>query len=177
MYGCKDSSTFASGIFSILSMKKIVFTSLCLLSAVILMAENVHEASLVNVNDTSRVIDLDEVIVIAQPKEGVLLRQQPMSSSAFGTREMQLLQTKSLGQLSDYVPSFVMPQYGSRLTSSMYIRGIGSRLNNSAVGIYYDHVPLMSKSAFNTHFLCNTVPDCGDALCAGIAQDDGDLCA
>ena len=134
MYGCKDSSTFASGIFSILSMKKIVFTSLCLLSAVILMAENVHEASLVNVNDTSRVIDLDEVIVVAQPKEGVLLRQQPMSSSAFGTREMQLLQTKSLGQLSDYVPSFVMPQYGSRLTSSMYIRGIGSRLNNSAVG-------------------------------------------
>jgi len=152
LYGCKDSSTFASGIFSILSMKKIVFTSLCLLSAVILMAENVHEASLVNVNDTSRVIDLDEVIVVAQPKEGVLLRQQPMSSSAFGTREMQLLQTKSLGQLSDYVPSFVMPQYGSRLTSSMYIRGIGSRLNNSAVGIYYDHVPLMSKSAFNTHF-------------------------
>ena len=43
-------------------------------------AENVHEASLVNVNDTSRVIDLDEVIVVAQPKEGVLLRQQPMSS-------------------------------------------------------------------------------------------------
>ena len=138
--------------FSIFEMKKIVLSCLCLLSATMMLAENVNEASLVNVNDTSRVIDLDEVIVIAQPKEGMLLRQQPMSSSAFGSQEMQRLQMKSLGQLSDYVPSFVMPQYGSRLTSSMYIRGIGSRVNNTAVGIYYDHIPLMSKSAFNTHF-------------------------
>lgn len=133
-------------------MKKIVITSLCLLSATMVVADNVKEASFESVNDTSRVIDLDEVVVVAQPKEGLFLRQQPMSSSAFGMQDMQTLQVKSLGQLSDYVPSFVMPQYGSRLTSSMYIRGIGSRLNNSAVGIYYDHIPLMSKSAFNTHF-------------------------
>ena len=135
-----------------LRMKKIVITSLCLLSATMVVADNVKEASFESVNDTSRVIDLDEVVVVAQPKEGLFLRQQPMSSSAFGMQDMQTLQVKSLGQLSDYVPSFVMPQYGSRLTSSMYIRGIGSRLNNSAVGIYYDHIPLMSKSAFNTHF-------------------------
>ena len=122
-------------------MKKIVISSLCLLSATMVFAENMKEASIVNANDTSRVIDLDEVVVVAQPKEGVRLRQQPMSSSAFGMQDMQTLQVKSLGQLADYVPSFVMPQYGSRLTSSMYIRGIGSRLNNSAVGIYYDHIP------------------------------------
>ena len=34
----------------------------------------------------------------------------------------------------------------------MYIRGIGSRINNPAVGIYYDNIPLMSKAAFNHHF-------------------------
>ena len=34
----------------------------------------------------------------------------------------------------------------------MYIRGIGSRINNPAVGVYYDNIPLMSKSAFNNHF-------------------------
>lgn len=138
------------GIF--LRMKKIVILSLCMLSAVEMTADNVKEAYFENANDTSRVIDLDEVVVIAQPKEGFLLRQQPLSSSAFGAQELQQMNVQSLGQLSDYVPSFVMPQYGSRLTSSMYIRGIGSRVNNSAVGIYYDHIPLMSKSAFNTHF-------------------------
>ena len=104
------------------------------------------------VNDTSRVVDLDEVIVVAQPKEGFLLRQQPLSSSAFGQETMQRLNVHDLSQLSQYVPSFAMPQYGSRLTSSMYVRGIGSRINNPAVGVYYDNIPLMSKAAFNNHF-------------------------
>lgn len=44
-----------------------------------------------------------------------------------------------------------MPNYGSRLTSSMYIRGIGSRVNSPAVGIYEDGMPLMGKTAFNFH--------------------------
>ena len=152
MYGCKECSTFASGFFCIFKMKKIVLSSLCILSATVLSAENVNEATLVNVNDTSRVIDLDEVIVVAQPKEGFLLRQQPLSSSAFGRQEMQQLNVHDLSQLSQYIPSFVMPAYGSRLTSSMYVRGIGSRINNPAVGVYYDNIPLMSKSAYNNHF-------------------------
>ena len=104
------------------------------------------------VNDSSRVIDLDEVIVVSQPKESFLLRQQPMSSNVFGASEMQQLNVRDLSQLSLYVPSFVMPAYGSRLTSSLYIRGIGSRINNPAVGVYYDNIPLMSKAAYNNHF-------------------------
>ena len=106
----------------------------------------------VALNDTSKVIDLDELVVIAQPKEQVRLRLQPMSSSVFGSQQLKQLNVRDLSQLSQYVPSFVMPAYGSRLTSSMYVRGIGSRINNPAVGVYYDNIPLMSKSAFNNHF-------------------------
>ena len=102
--------------------------------------------------DTARVVDLDEVIVISQPKEQYRLRQQPLSSNAMGEHEMQQLQIRSLNQLSEFVPAFVMPAYGSRLTSSMYVRGIGSRINSPAVSIYYDGIPLMSKAAFNNHF-------------------------
>ena len=104
------------------------------------------------VNDTSRVVDLDEVVVVAQPKEQTRLRLQPLSSSVFGSEQMQQLNVRDLSQLSQYVPSFSMPAYGSRLTSSMYMRGIGSRINNPAVGVYYDNIPLMSKAAFNNHF-------------------------
>ena len=104
------------------------------------------------INDTSKVIDLDEVVVVSQPKDGRLLRHQPLSSTVLTQREMQMLGVSDLSQMSQYVPSFSMPQYGSRLTSSMYIRGIGSRINNPAVGIYYDNIPLMSKAAFNHHF-------------------------
>jgi outer membrane receptor protein involved in Fe transport len=102
--------------------------------------------------DSSKVVDLDEVVVVAQPKEQVRLRLQPLSSSVFGSEQLQQLNVRDLSQLSQYVPSFVMPSYGSRLTSSMYVRGIGSRINNPAVGVYYDNIPLMSKAAFNNHF-------------------------
>ena len=102
--------------------------------------------------DTSKVVDLDEVVVVAQPKEQVRLRLQPVSSNVFGSEQLQQLNVRDLSQLSQYVPSFVMPSYGSRLTSSMYVRGIGSRVNSPAVGLYYDNIPLMSKAAFNNHF-------------------------
>ena len=106
----------------------------------------------VAVNDTSKVIDLDELVVVAQPKEQVRLRLQPVSSNVFGSEQLQQLNVHDLSQLSQFVPSFVMPSYGARLTSSMYVRGIGSRINSPAVGIYYDNIPLMSKAAFNNHF-------------------------
>ena len=123
---------------------RILFSEILLFISAIVQAEEV--------NDTSKVIDLDEVVVVSQPKDGRLLRHQPLSSTVLTQREMQTLGVSDLSQLSQYVPSFSMPQYGSRLTSSMYIRGIGSRINNPAVGIYYDNIPLMSKAAFNHHF-------------------------
>ncbi|MBQ4483922.1 MAG: TonB-dependent receptor [Prevotella sp.] len=126
-------------------MKKIIFLGLIQAIFVPAMAE-------IEQNDTSRVLDLDEVVVVSQPKEQVRLRLQPLSSSVFGSEQIQQLNVRDLSQLSQFVPSFVMPQYGSRLTSSMYVRGIGSRINNPAVGVYYDNIPLMSKAAFNNHF-------------------------
>lgn len=101
--------------------------------------------------DSSRVHDLDEVLVVSQPKEIFHLRQQPISSSMYSGSRMQALNVHDLRELSDYVPSFIMPNYGARLTSSIYIRGIGSRINNPAVGIYLDGMPIMSKAAFNFH--------------------------
>ena len=132
--------------------KKILFVLFALgaqLSAVAAPLKGLDTEALA---DTSKVIDLDEVTIVAQPKEQVRLRLQPVSSSVFGTEQLQQLNVRDLSQLSQYVPSFVMPSYGSRLTSSLYIRGIGSRINNPAVGVYYDNIPLMSKAAFNNHF-------------------------
>ena len=75
-----------------------------------------------------------------------------VSSSVFDSEQMNRLGVRDLNQLSQYVPSFDMPAYGSRITSTMYMRGIGARINNTSVGVYYDNIPLMSKSAFNNHF-------------------------
>ena len=133
-------------------MKKetlLIFVLGCQLSAVGSSFRGLGSEAVV---DTSKVIDLDEVTIVAQPKEQVRLRLQPLSSNVFGSEQLQQLNVRDLSQLSQYVPSFVMPSYGSRLTSSMYVRGIGSRVNSPAVGVYYDNIPLMSKAAFNNHF-------------------------
>lgn len=102
--------------------------------------------------DSSRVYDLDEVTIVRQPKEQFLLRRQAISSTMLSAKELSTYHSTDLRQAASYVPNFVMPNYGSRYTSSMYVRGIGSRVNSPAVGIYVDGVPLMSKSAFNTFF-------------------------
>jgi outer membrane receptor protein involved in Fe transport len=103
------------------------------------------------VSDSSRVYDLDEIVVVAQNKEYQKLRQQPMSSNVLTNQEIGRLGLRDLREISDYVPSFVMPSYGSRYTSSIYVRGIGSRVNSPSMGIYVDDIPLVSKSAFNSH--------------------------
>ncbi len=123
-----------------------------ILTGAFLLLPLFSQAVEVEVNDTSKVVDLDEVIIVSQPKEGRLLRHQPLSSTVLTQQSMRQLQVNDLASLSQYVPSFNMPQYGSRLTSSLYMRGIGSRINNPAVGIYYDNIPIMGKSAFNHHF-------------------------
>ena len=132
--------------------KKIVFVLLALGGQLSAGATPLKSLETEALSDSSKVVDLDEVVVVSQPKEQLRLRLQPVSSNVFGSEQLKQLNVHDLSQLSQYVPSFVMPAYGSRLTSSMYVRGIGSRINNPAVGVYYDNIPLMSKSAFNNHF-------------------------
>jgi len=79
------------------------------------------------------------------------LRQQPLSSTVLTGQEIGSLGVRDLREISDFVPSFVMPNYGARFTSSIYVRGIGSRVNSPSLGIYVDDIPLMNKSAFNSH--------------------------
>ena len=127
-------------------MKKIVLSVLT--TAVMLPAMAEQKTVLA---DSSRVYDLDEVVVVSQNKEYMKLRLQPMSSSVLTGTELGSLGSRDLRDIANFVPSFVMPDYGARFTSSIYVRGIGSRINSPSMGIYIDDIPLMNKSTFNGH--------------------------
>lgn len=101
--------------------------------------------------DSSRVVDLDEIVIVAQPKETGRLRTLPLSSTMFSAADLQKLNIGDVRQMSLYVPSFTMPEYGSRYTSSAYIRGIGAKEGSSAIGMYMDGIPLATKSMYNFH--------------------------
>ena len=102
--------------------------------------------------DTTRVIDIEEVVVIATPKENNRLRQQPLSATSFAQGDMRNNSVTSVKSLSGLVPNLFIPDYGSKLTTSVYVRGIGSRINTPAVGLYVDNIPFIDKSAFDFNY-------------------------
>lgn len=102
--------------------------------------------------DTTKVIDIEEVVVIATPKENSRLRQQPVSATSLSQEDMRNNTVTSVKSLSALVPNLFIPDYGSKLTTSVYIRGIGSRINTPAIGLYVDNIPFIDKSAFDFNY-------------------------
>ena len=103
--------------------------------------------------DSTRVKDIEEIVIVSSPKETGKLRHAPVSASLFDPSMLADRHTSSLKELSEYVPNFYMPDYGSSLTSAAYIRGIGSRINTPAVGLYVDNVGYADKSAYDIELL------------------------
>ena len=102
--------------------------------------------------DTTKVVDIEEVVVIATPKETNRLRQTAVSATLFSKDELRSDAVSSVKSLSGLVPNLFIPDYGSKLTTSMYVRGIGSRINTPAVGLYVDNIPFIDKSAFDFNY-------------------------
>ena len=102
--------------------------------------------------DTLKVVDVEEVLVIAAPKENRKLREQPTAVTLLSQKDMRATQVGSIKNLTGLVPNMFIPDYGSRLTSAVYIRGIGSRINTPSIGLYVDNIPYIDKSAFDFNY-------------------------
>lgn len=51
--------------------------------------------------------------------------------------------------LADRIPSLHIPEYGASLTSTIYVRGLGSRMENPAIALYLDGIPVLDKNAYD----------------------------
>ena len=102
--------------------------------------------------DSIRTTDIEEIVVVSTPKEDARLRQQPLSSTSFAHEQMLERGIDGVTGLTANVPNLFIPDYGSRLTTSVYIRGIGSRTGTPAVALYVDGVPQLSPAGFDFNF-------------------------
>lgn len=102
--------------------------------------------------DSLRTTDIEEIVVVSAPKENQRLRRQPMASTSFAQNEMIERGVAGVKDLSANVPNLFIPSYGSRLTTSIYVRGIGSRTGTPAVALYVDGVPQLSSSSYDLSF-------------------------
>ena len=112
---------------------------ICCLNALPAMAERSVPA------DTMR-----QVVVVAPLSRDVQLADLcPVANSTFRMRDMEKLRVTDVKELSAVVPNLHIPDYGSRMTSSVYIRGLGSRIDQPAMGVYVDGVPLLNKNTYD----------------------------
>lgn len=103
----------------------------------------------VNKNDTIKTYNINEVIITSSTKETNDLRLLPGSVSILSPQAVSGRQIDALKDISAYVPNLYMPDYGSKMTSAIYIRGIGARSSGQSIGLYVDNVPYLDKSAFD----------------------------
>ena len=102
-----------------------------------------------NATDTLRIYHMDEVVVTSSTKETNNLRKLPGSVTILSPQTIGGNQIESVKDLSSYVPNFFIPDYGSKMTSAVYIRGIGTRNSGQSVGLYVNDAPYMDKSTFD----------------------------
>lgn len=88
-------------------------------------------------------------VTVTAIKQKTDLSLQPLAATVINRQQTEMWGVNSLKGISEISPNFFMPDYGSRMTSSIYVRGIGSRMDNPAVGLTVDNVPFMNKNGYD----------------------------
>jgi iron complex outermembrane receptor protein len=91
---------------------------------------------------------LKDVTVTAE-RRAERLQSVPISVSALSAESLQSSGIQTLRGITARVPNLFMPDYGTRLTAPVFMRGIGSRINDPSVGLYVDGVNYFDRSAFD----------------------------
>ena len=128
-------------------MKRSILIGICL-CALSATAET-FEAEPLAVADT---LSLNEVTVTAI-KQSSDMRTQATALTAIDRQEAERNQAVSIKTAADLVPNLFIPDYGSRMTSTVYVRGIGTRIDQPAVGLTIDNVPVITKENYDFDLL------------------------
>ena len=128
-----------------------IFTTLL----VVFAAARVHAetAERVVLLDADTLFTVDPVAVTAVKHEQNL-KQSAVTATVV---DFSTIERQGIGGVKDIItaaPNFFMPDYGSRMTSSIYVRGLGTRIDQPVVGMTVDNVPIADKNLYDT-----TLPD------------------
>lgn len=97
--------------------------------------------------DTTVAMDKVQITAI---KQGLSLRREAVAASVVSGQEMELGRVNALKDAARFAPNFFAPDYGSRMTSSIYVRGLGTRIEQPVVGLNIDNVPIADKNMYDT---------------------------
>lgn len=103
--------------------------------------------------DSIRTLETDEVVIRSSSKETNDLWSVPEAVSLITPAKISNRQIESVKDLSAFVPNLFIPDYGSKMTTPIYLRGVGARSSGQSVAMYVDNIPYMDKSTFDFEFM------------------------
>jgi iron complex outermembrane recepter protein len=106
----------------------------------------------IELDSTSLTAPVLNEIIVSSSKNERRLNDIATSVSLISTSEIKKWNLTSIKDISAAVPNLFFPDYGSKLTSPVYIRGIGSKINAPSIGLYVDGIPYFEKSVFDFEF-------------------------
>lgn len=128
-------------------MKK--YSILILLLINLCCISNLHAEDTIIPRDSIRMSYIGDEVVIEAFKSNNNLSQLPISATLVSEQVLRERNVTNIKEINAFVPNLFIPDYGSKMTSPAYIRGIGSRINAPSVGLYVDGVPYFDRSTFD----------------------------
>ncbi|MDE6277185.1 MAG: TonB-dependent receptor [Muribaculaceae bacterium] len=90
-----------------------------------------------------------EVVGVKNDPSGTAVGAPITRISGAELRRLGVDAVKGVGEIA---PNLYMPDYGSRMTSSIYSRGLGARIDQPVVGLSVDNIPYLNKDAYDFSF-------------------------
>ena len=144
---------FARSIIHIFAMSSFFTRSILALTVFTMSGSFVsyatnEESEAIYADADTTALSLGEVRITSIKQAASLLRQ-PVTVTSINRQQIERYNIAGMKGVSEIAPNFFMPDYGSKMTSSIYVRGIGARIDQPAVGLNIDNIPFLNKNAFD----------------------------
>ncbi len=118
-----------------------------ILSAIIVAAGPVKPAA--ETHPEPVIIDTLQESHVTALKEALPLSRTAVSATTLRQEVLNQTGTYRPQALSAQMPGLYIPDYGASLTSTIYLRGLGSRMENPVMGLYIDGIPILDKNTYD----------------------------
>ncbi len=117
-----------------------------LVSSVLLLSLSAVTLRAAEAADTTLLLNEVSVTAIKQSRS---VADLPEAATVIGESEVERFNIVTMKGVSEIAPNFYIPDYGSRMTSSIYVRGIGARIDQPVIGLNVDNVPYLNKDNYD----------------------------
>ena len=113
-----------------------------------IVTDNLTEDYLDSIFSKSPYYKLDEIVIMGF-KQDKSYQLSPQSAISLSEAFLESQNITNIKDITSVVSNLYMPDYGSKLTSPIYIRGIGNKTGTPSIGLYIDGIPYFQQSTFD----------------------------